>query len=70
MLKLELNKFENEKKERINLTWPTWLSWLDVVLQSKGLLVRFPVRAHAWVAGLVPGWGCVRGNRLIISLTH
>ena len=24
--------------------------------------VRFPVRARAWVAGQVPGWGCTRGK--------
>ena len=27
--------------------------------------VRFPVRAHTWVAGQIPRWGCVRGNWLI-----
>lgn len=29
------------------------LRGLDVTLQSKGLLVRFPVRACAWVSGSV-----------------
>ena len=33
--------------------WPVWLSWLGIVLQREGLPVRFPVRAHAQVAGLV-----------------
>ena len=28
-----------------------WLSGLDIILQTKGSLVRFPVKAHAWVAG-------------------
>ena len=32
-----------------------WLSWL--VLQTKRLRVRFPVRAHAWDAGSGPSWG-------------
>ena len=27
--------------------------------------VRFPVRAHAWIAGQAPGWGHARGNRWI-----
>ena len=32
-------------------------------LRTKGLLVQFPVRARAWVAGQVPSWGSqLRGN--------
>ena len=31
--------------------------WIEHGLQTKGLLVRFPVRAHAWVAGPGPRWG-------------
>ena len=31
-----------------------WLSGLNASLQTKGSLVRFPVRAHAWVAGQIP----------------
>ena len=34
--------------------WLVWLSGLSASLQIKGSLVRFPVRAHAWVAGQVP----------------
>ena len=37
--------------------WLVWLSGLSSVLQSKGLLVQFPVRVHAWVAGQVPSGG-------------
>ena len=33
-----------------------WLSWLGVIPQSERSLVQFPVRAHAWVVGLVPSW--------------
>ena len=40
--------------------WPVGLSWLGVVPQSKRLLVWFQVRAHAWVAGLVPSWGAYK----------
>ena len=43
--------------------------WLSASLQIKGLLVGFPVRAHAWVAGQVPSWGCVRGNRTLMFLS-
>ena len=39
-----------------------WLGRLGCVPQTARLLVRFPVRAHAWVAGQAPGWGCARGN--------
>ena len=31
--------------------WLVWLSGLSARLRTKGSLVRFPVRAHAWVAG-------------------
>ena len=38
--------------------WLMWLSGLGVILQTKRSLVWCPARAHAWVAGQVPGWGC------------
>ena len=31
--------------------------WVECGLQTKGLPVRFPVRAHAWVAAPGPQWG-------------
>ena len=37
--------------------WLVWLSGLNAGLQTKGLLVQFPVRVYAWVAGQVPSWG-------------
>ena len=37
--------------------WLVWLSGLSAGLWTKGSLVRFPVRAHAWVAGQIPSWG-------------
>ena len=37
--------------------WPVWLSGLIAGLWTKGSLVRFPVRAHTWVVGQVPGGG-------------
>ena len=36
---------------------PMWLSWLDVIPETKRPPVQFPVRAHAWVVGSVPDWG-------------
>ena len=38
-------------------TWQVLLSGLSAGLQTKGSPVRFPVRAHAWVAGQVPSEG-------------
>ena len=45
------------------LPWLMWLSGLSTILQTEGWKVPFLVGAHAWVAGQVPGWGHVRGNR-------
>ena len=39
------------------ITWMVWLSGLSSGLQSKGSLVWFSVRAHAWVSGQVPSAG-------------
>ena len=42
-----------------------WLSGLIASLQTEGSLVQFPVRAHAWVVGQVPIWGCAGGSQLM-----
>ena len=59
-----------ETKEE-SRTWLVWLSGLSTSLWTKGSLVRFPVRAHAWVAVQVPSRGSVRGNhtRMFLSLS-
>ena len=49
--------------------WLVWLSGLSTGLRTKGLLVRFPVRAHAWVVGQVPSRGPVRGNHTLLFLS-
>ena len=33
-----------------NEPWLVWLSELGVILQTEAPPVRFPIRAHAWVA--------------------
>ena len=38
-------------------------------LQTKGLPVQFPVRAHAWVAGQVPSGGHAAGNHTLMFLS-
>ena len=50
----------------VALPWLIWLSGLSTVLWTKGSLVRFPVRAHAWVVGQVPGRGCSRGDHTLV----
>ena len=46
-----------------------WLSELSAHLQTKGSLVQFPVKAHAWIVGQVPRWGRSRGNQTLIFLS-
>ena len=54
-----------EKEDKIlkfikHQAWLVWLSGLSANLRTKGLPVRFTVRAHAWDSGQVPGGGGVR----------
>ena len=49
--------------------WLMWLSGLNAGLRTKGLLVRFPVRAHAWVAGQVPSRRYMKGNHTLMFLS-
>ena len=46
-------------------SWLEWLSGLSSGLWTKGSLVQFPVRAHAWVVGQVLSRGLVRGNHTL-----
>ena len=46
---------------------PGWCgSGLSAGLWTKGLLVQFPVRTHAWVVGWVPSRGCTRVNHTLM----
>ena len=47
---------------------PAWYGSVDWG-QTANFRVRIPVRAHAWVAGQAPGWGCARGNQSM-HLSH
>ena len=51
------------------LPWLVWLSELSASLRTKGSLVRFPVREHAWVAGQVPSAGHTRGDHTLMFLS-
>ena len=55
---------EGGKKE----PWLVWLGGLSAYLQTKGLLVGFPIRAHASVAGQVSSNRWARGNLIDVSL--
>ena len=66
MKRPETNKMPTNN---LNKPWLVWLSRLDAGLQTKGLQVCFPVRAHTWVAGQVPSRGRVRGNHTLMFLS-
>ena len=58
-----------QSKTSSHLALTVLFSGLSVSLQTKGLQVQFPVRAHAWVAVQVPSKGCVRGNHTLMFLS-
>ena len=43
--------------------------WIECRLRTKGSLVQFPVRAHAWVAGQVLSGDNARGNHTLMFLS-
>ena len=45
------------------------LSGLSSDLRTKGSLVRFPARAHAWTAGQVPSRGRARSKHTLMFLS-
>ena len=49
--------------------WLVWLTGLSAGLQTQGLSVQFPVRAHAWVKGQVPSRVRARGNHTSMFLS-
>ena len=53
----------------LNGPWLVWPSGLSTGLWTKGLPVRFPVRAHAWIVGQVPSRGRTRGNHTLMFLS-
>ena len=61
---------KNEKKnKKSSQPCPVWLCGVGIILQSKGLLVRFLVTAHAWLAGVVPHLHIGEANDRCFSLT-
>ena len=60
---------EKKKKKKSTAALAGVAQWIKRGLQTKGSLVRFPVRAHAWVAGQLPIGGHVRGNHTLMFLS-
>ena len=55
--------------KKISLALAGVAQWIECGLRTKGSLVQFPVRAHAWIVGQVPSRGCVRDNHTLIFLS-
>ena len=53
----------------MNPDWCGSAGW-SAIPQSKGSRVRFPGRAHAWVAGSVPSWGAYERPLIDVCLSH
>ena len=56
------------KRNNVESSWCGSVGWALPPNQEVPV-VQFPFGAHAWVADLVPGWGCLRGNQLM-CLSH
>ena len=57
-------------KKQVIKPLATWFSWLDCVLCTKLLVVQFPVRAHAQIVSLIPGWDVHRREPTNVFLSH
>ena len=53
-----------------HLSWPVWVSWLELHPVIRESHVWFPVRANAWVVGLVPDWDAFERQPIDVSLSH
>ena len=56
-------------KDKLNPDHCVSVGWASS-RKAKDLLVPLPVRAHAWVAGRVPGWGMYERQLMDVSLSH
>ena len=66
---LLLSYSKNKLFKNLLLHWLVWLSVFSTSLRTKGSLVQFPIRAHAWIVGPVPCRGCMRGNHTLMFLS-
>ena len=58
-----------EKYIYIYTTLAGEVQWIEHRVENQRVVIQFPVRAHAWVAGQVPSKGCVRGNHTLMFLS-
>ena len=62
-------KIQEESQHLKDTTSPDGVChWIEC-LWTKGFWVRFPVRAHAWLAGQAPSRGRRRGNHTLLFLS-
>ena len=66
---LSFSPFFSLKSITKNLALAGVAQWIEHRLQTKGSLVWFPVRAHAWVVGQVPSRGRMRGNHILMLIS-
>ena len=66
------SKYSNQSgfKKKSKMLWPGGSGGWSVVPYAKMLQVLFPVRAHAWVVGSIPGQGAYRRQPIDVSLSH
>ena len=64
-----ITTWDKTLKNEQSHSWLVYLSGLSAGLQTKGSLVWFPVRAHAWVLGQVPSRGCTRESHTLMFLS-
>ena len=53
-------------KKYVSIALAGVAQWIEHWLRTKGSLVQFPVRAHAWVVGQVSSGGHLKGNHTLI----
>ena len=74
---VKMNKFHNQPQTndtciyniKIHAALAGVAQWVGHRPQTEGWQVGFPVRAHAWVVGQVPGRGCMRSNHTLMFLS-
>ena len=63
------SKLYQRLKECQYVPWLVWLSGFSAALRNEGLLVSFPVKAHAWVGGVQEATDpCISCTLMFLSL--
>ena len=56
------------KRQKVGHALAGVAQWIECWPANQRPLIQFPLKAHAWVAGQAPSWGCARGNGLMYLL--